>query len=151
MRTTIHLCQRGVSPLKCLACGELAQEGPHLRGRAPAICANRTDWETIYVGHAEYRRCIDSPDKPGKRYPVPTEEGYYWAEWRIAEDGTFGKPEDDDNFIITNQPEVVHVYDDENDGENYIWKVDVPGYAKDQSLDNFVWRSARLIPPKEDD
>jgi hypothetical protein len=152
MRKTIHLCQRGTQPIKCMACGESAEVGNHPRIATPAVCYNGNDWNTIYKNHNDYRRCIDSPDERDnpklKRFPMPENPGYYWAEWRIIEDGSFpGQPQYDDKPAPGLY--VVEVWDD-MDGETSNLQADVPGCAVAQPLENFLWRSERLEPPKGD-
>jgi hypothetical protein len=159
MRKTIHLCARnGILPLRCVACGEIARniaesESLPLTGH-PAVCVNPSDWDTIYRDHAEYRRCIDDPDQrdqPPTRFPTPTEIGYYWAEWRVAEDGTYSEGVD---HIIGFHAEVVWVIDnddyypdDPRDEPEFVVKVF--GFETEQQLDNFVWRSGLLASPDE--
>ncbi len=163
MRKTLHLVQKGVKPMQCLGCGAkvispnemkerllatargekppITQEGKRWIS-APAVCYNRTDWDTIYVNNKDYRRCIDPPDPNEKlTYPEPVERGFYWAEWRVAEDAT---PKQEDSTPMFN-PEVVWVYLD--DIEKPL-KVDVFGVSVPQGLDCFVWRSGKLEPPK---
>lgn len=152
MRRTIHLCQRGLpAPLCCIACGEVAQEAqrPPLPQRQPAICYNRSDWDTIYRNHVEYRRCIDDPDKRDApklvRFPTPDRPGYYWAEWRIVEEGSFPESKHWEDEPVPGLC-VVEVWSNDGVGGD-LW-ADVPGVDVRQPLDNFVWRSARLEEPK---
>lgn len=157
-RRTIHLVQRGLEgPLRCLACGEIAATGPNPvpeRGR-PAVCRNRRDWETIYTDHPNYRRCIDDldiRDRPAAPFPVPAEEGFYWAEWRIVEDGTFPDAPGDEQKPVgaINHPSTFWVVLVRNQGsyDNPEFVADVPGYDRAQPVENFVWRSERLEAPK---
>lgn len=147
MRRTIHLVPRGSETPRCAICDEVVLTGQPYRRGAPAICANSGDWNAIYLNHPEYRRCVDNPDHRDRpalaAFPPPEEPGYYWAEWRIAEDDTW--PDGEEN-VITFLPEVVHVvpsFDPDDPLE-----VEVPGCSVNQSLENFIWRSARLEPPK---
>lgn len=151
-RRTIHLVQRGVQSSKCLACGEtspiISDDRPIDHRGIPAVCLNRSDWDTIYYDHAEYRRCVDAPDSrdaPNRPYPVPTEPGWYWAEWRIAEDGTFENERDD--TTPQTWSEVVEVFDRGSIDEPEL-RAAVAGVEKSQGLDCFVWRSDRLEPPR---
>ena len=159
MRRTIHLCQRGLPPpLRCLACGEVARTGDEpamIHRGTPAICVNRSDWGTIYRDHADYRRCVDAPDARDKpklaRFPVPTRPGFYWAEWRIVEDGSFpDMPQWDDKPAPGLY--VVDVWSRVPDGDDMglddeVLVAELPGIVKSQPLDNFVWRSGRLEEP----
>lgn len=157
MRATIHLIQKGVFPLRCLACGEVAEVGQSRRffKGAPAVCGNARDWETIYLDHPNYRRCIDTPDRRDgperKVFPIPDRPGYYWAEWRIAEDGTWPPGVE---HITSFTPEVVCVRVDLGSGElpnvsdfKDPLVVDICGFDKAQALEDFVWRSERLSAP----
>lgn len=155
MRRTIHLIGRPISALvslRCLACGEVARtqrEGEKVNRRStPAVCLNRSDWETIYLDHTEYRRCIDDPDdrdRPKTAYQTPTEAGWYWAEWRISEDGTFENERDD--TTPQHWPEVVEVFDRGSLDEPEL-RAAVAGVRKSQGIDCFVWRSGKLEAPK---
>ena len=142
-RKTIHLVQRGLEKFKCLVCSELITAGT-------PICVNRSDWDTVYVNHSEFRRCtdgLDRRDKPKlKMFPLPTQPGFFWAEWRIAEDGTW--PEGQEH-IMSMTPEVVHVVVNLEDSvESDVLIALVPGIDKQQLIENFVWRSDRLEIPK---
>jgi hypothetical protein len=75
---------------------------------------------------------------------TPTRPGFYWAKWRIASDGT---PEADE-LTPSDKWEVVEVFEnciDPDDDEHLM--VSVPGVAKGQALDAFVWGSGALQPP----
>lgn len=153
-RRTIHLVQRGVTPIKCLACGEVLpvldpNTHPVSHRGLPAVCFNRSDWDTIYRNNGEYRRCTDAieeaRDTAKKSHSVPTEPGWYWAEWRIAEDGTFEREADD--TTPQTWPEVVEVFDRGSLDEPEL-RAAVTQIAKAQGLDCFVWRSGRLEPPR---
>lgn len=71
---------------------------------------------------------------------VPTNPGYYWAKWRIADKGT-------DPGIARILPmktwEIVQVWFDafqfDTDGNKESFRVDVMGIAASQSIDNFFW------------
>ena len=149
MRRTIHLVQRGLPPpLRCLACGEIAEIGQSASLHSPTICYNRSDWDTIYRNHNDYRRCIDNPDardRPSlQQYSAPSEPGFYWAEWRIVEDGTWAPDvkEDDILYQPCTYPIVVQVSQTYDEDNHLI--AEVPGVEKEQPLDNFVWRSGKL-------
>lgn len=153
MKTTIHLtAPRGAVAgfsERCLACAAELEPLMALNryGARPrnAVCRNRGDWETTYRRNDTYRRCIDADPEPlstRARFPTPTEAGYYWADWRICADGT----EDEELFTpaINGPPEIVEVW--ENDPGELL--VTVGGYRRSQTLDSFVWRSAKLEVPK---
>jgi hypothetical protein len=66
---------------------------------------------------------------------VPRTAGFYWAKWRIKDEGTV-----DENESPGDEWEVMHVVTnciDEDDPEYLM--VMVPGVAKWQSIENFVW------------
>lgn len=79
---------------------------------------------------------------------LPTEEGFYWAKWRIAEENTF---KDDEQFNMRyNGWEVVEVWQNGiNPGEDEFFFASVPGVAKSQPLENFHWHLVRLVPPPD--
>ena len=113
------------------------------------------------MGHAEYRRCIDPADERDRastlsRFPEPTDPGFYWAEWRVAEDGTWPPREDGTprDHVVSFRPEVVEVRVDFGSSEKpnapgYDWPLvaSVAGFEKEQPLENFVWRSGKLEAP----
>lgn len=77
-------------------------------------------------------------------HPTPTQEGAYWAKWRICDEGTA----DEDEFTPNTEWEVVTVFvngRDESDSEHL--RVFVPGVEKDQHIENFVWGAGPLRPP----
>jgi len=114
----------------------------------PAVCLNKTDWDALYRNHAEYRRCTDrlGPlDKlADRRRTTPIGAGWYWAEWRIPDDGTH----DEEHFLI-GPPEVVEVFSNRYDEEEGMvdLRAAVSGVRESQSLDNFVWLSGKLELP----
>lgn len=70
------------------------------------------------------------------KYPTPTAEGFYWAKWRIADEGT---PEGEQQ-TPSDSWEVVDVYEnsaDEKSPEHL--RVHVSGQPRSQSLGNFIW------------
>lgn len=74
----------------------------------------------------------------------PHQPGWYWAKWRIAEDGssTFGGPEDEWKIV---EVETLGVgYD--RDPDTLV--VSVIGEPKMQNLENFVWGAGPLEMPK---
>lgn len=75
---------------------------------------------------------------------IPRKEGFYWAQWRIADEGT---PEGDEQTPSTTW-EVVFVFENCSDTDDPEWlKVLVPGQSKSQSLENFFWGPGPLSPP----
>jgi len=158
-RRTIHLVPFGTSSasssLRCVACGQLAPTGETAPAGGAAVCSDHRSWVTTYADNPEFRRCtdpLDERDRPAlARFPTPTEPGFYWAEWRIAEDGTW--PLDDRGVelehVVSSRPEVVRVVVDLN-AEDWKLVAEVAGFEKEQELDNFVWRSARLREPGEE-
>lgn len=67
---------------------------------------------------------------------TPKKAGHYWAQWRVADDGT---PEGEEQTPSMSW-EVVQVFencDDTDDPEHL--RVSVPGQAKSQSIENFFW------------
>lgn len=65
---------------------------------------------------------------------VPQEPGFYWAKWRIPEDGTA----DEDQFVFVDKWEAVEVHAalGETDAD---FRVSVAGVERTQSVENFVW------------
>lgn len=72
---------------------------------------------------------------------VPETEGYYWAKWLVASDGTV----DADVLCPSDEWEVVQVF--ENVGDTDRLGVAVTGVECSQSLENFVWGHGPLAPP----
>lgn len=108
----------------------------------------RINGNSICLAGHEYpsskARRTKAPVPAAKQYPTPTEEGFYWAKWRIAEDGST-------TWIKDTPPslkwEVVEVW--QPSGERDQFSVNVSGEEKLQSLDNFFWGPGPLEPPKE--
>lgn len=156
MRTTIYLLTQPLESkifVSCEACTELVDvdKAFGLIGKnRPAICREERDWQTTFRDHAQFRRCVDDPDERDQSklaaFPAPTEAGFYWAEWRVCEDGTA----DEDSFHPITLPEVVDVFVNQfRDRGPDDLRVHVSGVAASQGLDCFVWRSARLPRPEE--
>ncbi len=79
------------------------------------------------------------------KHPIPSEEGFYWAKWRIAADGTL----EGDELTPCNEWEVVQVNVnciDQDDPEHL--SVSVAGVEQVQWLENFVWGPGPLVGPK---
>jgi len=75
---------------------------------------------------------------------IPTEEGFYWAKWRICDDGTA----DEDEFHPSNTWAVVEVFENHmNDGEPDQFRVLVGGVEQSQSAENFFWGDGPLTHP----
>lgn len=81
------------------------------------------------------------PRVPPKIKTLPDEPGFYWAKWRICDEGTV----DEAVFQPNNHWEVVEVLD-EFSGDKLPSRVFVAGVEKSQSIENFVW--ARPIAPR---
>lgn len=74
--------------------------------------------------------------------PIPNTPGWYWAKWKIADEGT----RDGDDALSGDRWEVVDVYNPTNpDGE---LRVFVSGVERTQSLENFFWGPGPLEMPK---
>jgi hypothetical protein len=76
-----------------------------------------------------------------RSYPTPTHEGHFWAQWRIARDGT----RDGDELTPTTKWEVVQVNVNNNGGPGEEFTVSVPGVEMAQWRDDFVWGPE--VPP----
>lgn len=77
-------------------------------------------------------------ERPKKKWPTPTEEGHYWAMWKIAAEGT----RDGDELTPSDTWEVVQVNINDYQGqvgEPEYFSASVPGVEVIQWLDSFVW------------
>lgn len=77
--------------------------------------------------------------------PTPTKPGFYWAKWKIAENGT----KDEHDFRPLHNWEVVEVFvncTDESDPE-YL-RVFVGGVSRTQSIENFYWGPGPFQEPR---
>ena len=75
---------------------------------------------------------------------VPALAGFYWAKWRIADEGT---PEGDEQ-TPSDKWEVVEVFENGIDEAGVVFLMaSVPGQAKPQSLENFCWGRGPLVAP----
>jgi len=86
----------------------------------------------------------EAMEKVGLKFEMPTTPGFYWAKWRIANDGT----KEGDELTPSKKWEVVDVFEnctDRSDCEHLM--VHVPGVERSQSLDGFVWGDGPLKPP----
>lgn len=76
--------------------------------------------------------------KVNTRRKLPTKEGFYWAKWKIADDGS-------ETFVgASDRWEIVKVTYDAMDSELL---ADVTGEPKAQKLENFFWGPGPLKPP----
>ena len=90
---------------------------------------------------AETREILQKINRAGS-IQIPKAKGFYWGKWRIKDPGTV-----DENESPGNEWEVMHVVVnciDEDDPEYLM--VMVPGVAKWQSLENFVWGPEVPLP-----
>lgn len=79
------------------------------------------------------------------KYSTPKSEGFYWAKWRIADDGT---PEGDEQ-TPSDKWEVVDVFVNCVDHTDPEWlRVHVSGQSHGQSIENFIWGPGPLTPPE---
>ena len=75
------------------------------------------------------------PKNPKADSDLPQERGFYWAKWQLCEEGT----EDEEHFSATGLWTVVEVVPTFGEETSFDFVVDVVGYSKWQSLDNFIW------------
>ena len=75
---------------------------------------------------------------------VPAKPGFYWAKWRIADDGTV----EGDDLTPSDVWEVVHVTENTSDKSHpeYL-RVSVSGVQRGQALENFFWGPGPLPEP----
>ena len=76
-----------------------------------------------------------------KKQKIPTEPGYYWAKWRIADEYT----NDEDDRTPSNDWEIVKVVQSVIDIGLLV--VVVPGVTQAQDLENFFWGDQIKPPP----
>lgn len=69
---------------------------------------------------------------------APTKAGFYWAKWRICDDGTADEAE----FVPQTTFEPVIVVNNMEGIEREPLRVLVAGVARSQSLENFFWGDA---------
>lgn len=117
-----------------------------------AVCANLRTWETVYAKTGTFVRCCDEPElipaRKLKSFPAPTTRGFYWCKWRIAEDDTHEADKIEwpqDSLII-----VEVFFAEHGDNDQPVFRADVPGYARTQSVENFIWYSGPIEPPKDE-
>lgn len=76
---------------------------------------------------------------------VPQKAGFYWAKWRIPEDGTA----DEDRFVFVDKWEAVEVHPALGETDE-LFRVSVAGVERTQSVENFVWaQPCRPMPAPE--
>ena len=75
---------------------------------------------------------------------VPKVAGFYWAQWRLADEGTPEGEEQTPSF----EWEVVQVVQNSlnSDDTDHLLAA-VPGQVKSQRLENFVWAPGGPLPP----
>jgi len=76
---------------------------------------------------------------------LPRNPGFYWAKWRIADEGT----RDGDEATPSDKWEVVEVFmnSTEPTDDEYM-RVSIPGVDRSQHITNFVWGPGPLKPPE---
>lgn len=79
------------------------------------------------------------------KHPAPTKPGFYWAKWKIADEGT----RDGDDLTPSDRWEVVEVVENRIDTEHpdYL-RVAVAGVEPSQTFGNFFWGPGPLEPPQ---
>ena len=149
MKNIMHLTTRG-APFRCVACAvdlEPLLKALPGRGVRHATCRNPRDFATIYPND-RFRRCIDQPEPipPRRDFPTPVTEGWYWAEWRISDEGTSSRSD----YAGVGAPlDVVQVLNLGSPDEP-CWRVFVAGVDASQGLDCFVWRSGKIDEPRHE-
>ena len=123
---------------------------------APIVAAERSpDGLSICraghrMKHSDRRSMNPVPASSHVKYPTPTEPGYYWAKWRLAEDGSQTKRNDDPDQPWNGDWEPVKVVanhiDYKNDPEDGLY-VDVADEPVVQKIGNFIW-GPKIEPPK---
>lgn len=69
---------------------------------------------------------------------IPHHEGFFWAKWRIADEGTV----EGDILTPCDDWQVVNVYENGPSPKHPEWlRVMVPGVQSSQSVENFFWGS----------
>lgn len=75
---------------------------------------------------------------------TPTKTGFYWAKWKIADEGT----REGDELTPSDRWEVVEVCDNYGDDPRNYLRVSVSGVFMSQSIENFYWGPGPLEAPK---
>ena len=80
-------------------------------------------------------------------YPTPTTAGFWWAKWRIADEGS-PKTAEYESYLPMDKWEVMDVFENNKDATaaDHL-RVHVPGVADSQSVENFFWGPGPLEPP----
>ena len=81
------------------------------------------------------------------RAGAPTKSGFYWAKWKIADEGS-PKTEEYNSYLPQKTWEVVEVFRntvDSADPEHL--RVHIAGVSDSQSLENFFWGEGPLEAP----
>lgn len=89
-----------------------------------------------------------STSAPSRAAVTPTRPGFYWAKWRIADQGQPMTAEYE-SYLPCDNWEVVDVFENnlDRDAEDHL-RVHVPGVSDSQSIENFFWaRQGPLDPP----
>ncbi len=74
---------------------------------------------------------------------IPTAPGWYFAKWRIADDGT----REGDEITPSDEIECVEVFENGDDAEDAEYlRVSVAGVEKSQSVENFFWIGLVAMP-----
>jgi len=71
----------------------------------------------------------------GENKHTPSKPGWYWAKWKIADDGT----RDGGELTPSDRWEVVEVVDNGGEDPADKLRVSVSGVEKTQSVENFFW------------
>jgi len=75
---------------------------------------------------------------------APTREGFYWAKWRIADDGT----REGEELTPSDDWEVVYLFENSQDeASDERFMASVPGVERSQSVENFFWGPGPLTEP----
>lgn len=77
---------------------------------------------------------------------VPSVPGFYWAKWRLADQGDT-KTAEYETYLPLNTWDVVEVFENQNSGVIDALRVLVSGVEDSQSLENFFWGPGPLVAP----
>jgi hypothetical protein len=76
---------------------------------------------------------------------IPKSPGWWFAKWRIADDGT----REGDELTPSDRVECVEVFENCNDPDSTKYlRVSVSGVAESQSIENFFWIGPVPMPVK---
>lgn len=77
-----------------------------------------------------------------KAAAMPSKAGFYWAKWRIANEGT----READELTPSDKWEVVDVFENSIDpSDDEYLMVHVPGVTAPQNLENFYWGDGPIV------